>query len=212
MSILQKSKNFFREQGALLGYIAVFLLPLYSAVLSAQCSTIQANTSTITVGSQAYTGRLGLRFDVNSPIIVSQLGAFDSGVFPDGISGAITIGIVNEAGTVVVPASGVPVSLVGFGGTYVGRFLMTGGFPEVTLTSGRYTVVAFGFSASDPNGNTNFGDNAATVNNGSGIISFVDSRFDDTAAMGLPANSYTIGGFHAGNLLTDQYNLHYQQL
>ena len=181
----------------LLNVLLMVLLSFTSFKMTGQCTTINGSTSTDLIGSQPYTGRLGMRFTVNSPIIVSQLGAFDSG--QDGFNSTISVAIVNATGTVVVPASGTPLPLVGTIGTYVGAFQMVGGFPAVTLAPGIYTVVAYGYGPSEMNGNTNATDAAAQTNTGGGLITHVDSPWDGTAAMGVPTNIHTIGGFHAGN-------------
>lgn len=197
MSILQKRAGYDWSCMTSAKSIAVFLLLLFSFSMFGQCDPVNGSTGTDLIGSQAFTGRLGMRFTVNSPIRVTQLGAFDSG--QDGFNSTITVAIVDAGGNVVVPSSGTPVSLVGVIGTYNGPFQMVGGFPAVILTPGNYTVVAYGYSPSELNGNTNAGDNVAITNDGGGLITHVDSPWDGTAAMGVPVNSHSIGGFHAGN-------------
>jgi HYR domain/Dockerin type I domain len=177
--------------------IAVFLLLLFSFSVYSQCDPVNGSTGTDLVGSQEFTGRLGMRFTVNSPISVTQLGAFDSQL--NGFRRNITVAIVDAGGNVVVPSSGTPLSLFGTIGTYNGSFQMVGGFPAVTLTSGQYTVVAFGYGPGEENGNTNTLDNVAITNNGGGLITHNDSPWDGTAAMGVPTNTHIVGGFHAGN-------------
>ncbi|MCU0322570.1 MAG: hypothetical protein MUE72_09150, partial [Chitinophagaceae bacterium] len=175
----------------------MILLMFTSNLTNAQCTSFNGATGTDNVGSQAFTGRLGMRFTVNSPIIVSQLGAFDSG--QDGFNSTIFVGIVNSAGTVVVPSSGNPLSLVGVIGTYVGPYQMVGGFPPVTLAPGTYTIVTYGYGPSEMNGNSNAGDALSIANAGGGLITHVDSPWDFTAAMGVPTNTDIVGRFHAGN-------------
>lgn len=197
MSILQKRAGYDWSCMTSAKSIAIFLLLLFSFSMFGQCDPVNGSTGTDLIGSQAFTGRLGMRFTVNSPIRVTQLGAFDSG--QDGFNSTITVAIVDAGGNVVVPSSGTPLSLVGIIGTFNGPFQMVGGFPAVTLTPGNYTVVAYGYSPSEFNGNTNAGDNVAITNDGGGLITHVDSPWDGTAAMGVPVNSHSIGGFHAGN-------------
>jgi hypothetical protein len=177
--------------------IFIVLLMFTSILTNAQCTSFSGATGTDNVGSQPFTGRLGMRFTVNSPIIVSQLGAFDSG--QDGFNSTISVAIVDASGSVVVPASGTPLSLIGVIGTYVGPFQMVGGFPSVTLAPGNYTVVAYGYGPTEMNGNSNLGDALAITNDGGGLITHVDSPWDGTAAMGVPTGTHVIGGFHAGN-------------
>ena len=177
--------------------LAVLLLLAFSGSLYSQCLQLNGSSGTDVTGTQGFTGRLGMRFSVNSPISVTRLGAFDSD--QNGFNSTITVAIVDAAGTVVVPSTGTPLTLTGFIGTYNGPFQMVGGFTPVTLTSGDYTVVAFGYGPSEFNGNTNFGSSVAPTNDGGGLITHIDSPWDNTAAMGVPTNVHSIGGFHAGN-------------
>ncbi len=160
--------------------------------LFSQCASIAGATGTDLVGDQSWTGRMGMRFTVNSPISVHQLGVYDSD--QNGIVGNITVGIVNSTGTEVVPA----ITITGSSDPISGLFRMRDVAP-VTLAPGQYTVVSFGYSSSDPNGNTNSGSSLATLNTGGGLITHVDSPWDALAIMGLPASTHTAGGFHAGN-------------
>ncbi|MBK9736995.1 MAG: HYR domain-containing protein [Saprospiraceae bacterium] len=171
-------------------------ITLWNVNIHAQCTSFNGSTGIDLTGNQAFTGRMGMKFTVNTPISVTRLGAFDSG--QDGFNDTITVGIINSAGTVVVPSSGTPITLSGVIGTYNGPFSMIGGFPPVTLAPGDYTVLAYGYGATEMNGNSNFG-NLATVNTGGGLITHTDSPWDGTAAMGTPGSSHAIGGFHAGN-------------
>jgi hypothetical protein len=192
MSILQsklKSVMYVALVSTLLASVGL-VNPIFS-----QCSSTlgASSNSGATSGNQDYSGRLGMRFTVISPIVVNQLGAYDSDL--DGISGGITVGIVNESSTVVVPG----ITISGSGDPLVGAFRMRN-VPNVTLMPGIYTVVAFGFNSTDENYNSNNPANLlATTNTAGGLISHVDSRWDGTAALGLPANTFVVGGFHAGN-------------
>src|SRR5436190_1438802 len=54
-------------------------------------------------GNQAWTGNLGLDFDVNSPIRITSLGAFDNN--GDGFTGTVTVGIFDRSTTAQVGVS-----------------------------------------------------------------------------------------------------------
>lgn len=104
---------------------------------------------------------LGLDFSVTNSIVVTQLGLFDSG--GDGFSGTLNVRlyeITNINSPVLLAsalfnASNSGVFIPG-GGT--SRFLnpVVVGGGSVSLTTGkRYSIVAGGFTAADPNGNYN---------------------------------------------------------
>ena len=194
MSILEKR---FMSLKVITNCFLLMAITLWNVNIHAQCTSFNGSTGTVLTGIQAFTGRMGMKFTVNTPIKVTRLGAFDSG--QDGFNSTITVGIINSSGTVVVPSSGTPMSLVGVIGTYNGPFLMNGGFPAVTLPPGDYTVLAYGYGASELNGNTNLGSSFATVNTGGGLITHIDSPWDTNPVMGTPSFSHSVGGFHAGN-------------
>lgn len=140
--------------------------------------------STRTTGNQGWTGPLGMDFDVLAPITVTQLGAFDSGL--DGFLATITVGIFDRATMSLVGSS---VTLTGTNQALSGqsRFFDVADFG---LSPGGYSIVAHGFSSSDPNGNTGLGGSGPTVNGGGGLISFVNSaRYGNFGApFGYPTN------------------------
>jgi hypothetical protein len=133
-------------------------------------------------GTQAYTGSLGMDFTVNSPtgIDIFSVGAFDSG--QNGFSRAMTIQFYSLAnpGTAVFTTT----LSAGTSGTLVGgdRFSTLG--TPLYLAPGSYSVVASGFSADDPNGNTfAAAHDYGTLNDGGGLISFIGtSRYGSAGA------------------------------
>lgn len=161
-------------------------------------------------GNQAFSSSLGMDFNVGpAPINVLSLGVFDSG--RDGISGTLYAGIFNLSTQLAVTdilsfTSGDP-------GTLTGGSLFKDLLSPVTLGMGQYSIVAWGFSTSDLNGN--FGCNGggcgyssditlSTLNDGGGLISFVGTgRYDTTNTPGSfptgvdggPANRYHAGTF-----------------
>lgn len=192
---MSKLSTWFGLRFSMMALPMLLFLVFTGSTSHAQCSAIDGATGIELSGDQPWTGSLGMRFTVNSPIEVTRLGAYDSD--QNGFSGTITVGIVNAAGTVVVPA----ITMTGNSDPLVTSFRMRNISP-VTLGAGTYTVVAFGFSVSDPNGNTNapFSSFAATTNSGGGLITHVDSPWDNNPVMAVPASGvHSVGGFHAGN-------------
>ncbi len=175
--------------------VAVFLLS--ALIVSGQ---VVAYDATVQPGNQAWTGNLGLDFDVTTrPIIVTALGAFDNN--GDGFTGTVTVQIFNRDTQAPVGPS---VSLSGTNGTLVnGNRLLS--VPSFQLAAGHYSVVAVGFNATDLNGNVSVGPPyTASTENGGGLISFVGSgRYDSNTALdfpatvppGLPSNPFLAGTF-----------------
>lgn len=136
-------------------------------------------------GNQAWNGNLGLDFDVNSPIMILKLGAFDAN--GDGFSGTVQVAIFNRDTSLPVTSTA---TFTGTAGTLVNgsRFLSLS--PAVVLPVGHYSVVAVGFNNTDMNGNLGVaGAVASTENSGSGLISFVGTaRYDANTSLDLPGN------------------------
>lgn len=165
------------------------------ASLHAQCASNSAYSGTITNGNQNWTGLLGLEFSNSVPIVINQLGVFDDATV-SGITGNISVGIVNDAGTTVVG----PIIFTGAGDPLISSYRMRNIAP-VMLGVGTYHIVAVGFSASDPNGNAGVSGTAAGLNS-AGILTFGQNRFDVTTAFGgRPAtvDGGPTGRYHAGN-------------
>jgi hypothetical protein len=162
------------------------------------------------VGTQTYTGALGMDFDVMVPILVTELGAYDSG--QDGLTNAISVGIFNRQTQALVGNSATVTSanpLVGFS-----RFSNVSDF---VLGVGEYSIVAQGFGELDWNGNSGVGahpEMTPIIDTGGGLITFVGSgrALDDalgwrfwppeqprfiypTWSDGGPANRYDAGTF-----------------
>ena len=175
------------------------LLIVAAGLLS--CSLASADTVAIAAGvqtgNQQWTGSIGNDFTVNSPVLITQLGAFDSGA--NGFSGTIRVVIYNATTqTQVTPVA----SLTGTTQpiTNGDRFAA---ITPVLLPIGNYTVVAIGFSASDLdgdlscNGNTVAGTeclgnniNAATLNTG-GLLTFGGTRNGpDNGTLVYPTNTF----------------------
>ncbi|HEX2826626.1 MAG TPA: PEP-CTERM sorting domain-containing protein [Burkholderiales bacterium] len=153
--------------------------------------------STRGIGNQAWTGPLGMDFNVVTTIKVTQVGAFDSG--QDGFVNAITVGIFNRDTQTLVPLSSYTLTSAD---TLLGQSRY-GDINDVILNVGRYSIVAQGFGSADLNGNTGGGSGGPTIDTGGGAISFVGgARYSGVGAFtyptiidGGPSNRYDAGTF-----------------
>jgi len=169
-------------------------------LLSASSQLSAAIALTVPAGAtfnQQHNGLLGMDFDVTGPdgIIVSRLGAFDSG--QDGILGTINVGIVDRSTGLVV---GEVLSFSGDAGDVVdgSRFLNLS--TPITLANGfQGSITAQGYGQE---GNGNFTD-FSVIDDGGGLINFVGgARWGGDVAISLaanadggPANRYYAGTF-----------------
>ena len=172
---------------------AAILLSASSQLSAAIALTVPAGATQ----NQRHNGLLGMDFDVTGPdgIIVSRLGAFDSG--QDGILGTINVGIVDRTTGLVV---GETLSFSGDAGDVVdgSRFLSLS--TPITLANGfQGSITAQGYGQE---GNGNFTDFSA-IDDGGGLINFVGgARWGGDVAITLapnadggPANRYYAGTF-----------------
>jgi len=150
-----------------------------------------------TTGNQAYGGSLGMDFEVIAPIVITKLGVFDSG--SNGLSSTIIAQIWRQLPspqllTSLTFSNAVPGTLAAGSGS---RFkpLTT----PLTLPPGAYTMVAYGYSAAEPNGNSNGNRAAWSTRDGGGLIRFTGGgRYGEAAqfppnADGGPADRYAAG-------------------
>lgn len=177
--------------------IAAFPCFLMAACHSASAGFI-AYDSVRTTGNQDWSGALGMDFSVNAgmSILVTQLGAFDSG--QDGFTGNVQVGIFDRVTSSLV---GVSATLSGIAQPLVGnsRFFDIADF---TLGAGDYSIVSVGFNAFDLNGNTGFSPSAPTMNGGGALTFTGTARYNFTPSFvfpttvdGGPANRYDAGTF-----------------
>ncbi len=176
--------------------------PTGSACVAGACQIATGGTAiyqvpSSTVGLQSYTGPLGMDFNVVSPVIVTQLGVFDSG--SNGLSTPITAYIYDRD---TQSSIGSMLFAAGNTGTLVGgsRYL-TLACPLALPAGFHGSIVADGYSASEPNGNMMSG-GTWTTNGASGAISFVNGgRYGGTPGTyptsldSGPANRYAAGTF-----------------
>ncbi|MES2901932.1 MAG: PEP-CTERM sorting domain-containing protein [Pseudomonadota bacterium] len=174
----------------------LFAVTAATAFTSASAGVL-ALDSTRQVGNQDWTGSLGMDFDVLSPIMVTGLGAFDSG--HDGFANAITVGIFNRDTGLLVSSS----ILTNANTSYAGTNNRMADVVDFVLGAGRYSIVAQAFSALDLNGNSGVsGSGAAPTIGISDAISFTGSARYGVGAFAFPtivdagpANRYDAGTF-----------------
>lgn len=161
---------------------------------------IQAYFTSDATGNQAFGGNLGVDFNVNSPITVSQLGAFDSGQL--GFDPGITVGLYQRLpggdpntdynGTLLAS-----VTISGTQGSVSGNYRFVDLTSPVTLLAGYYDVDAVGFNGVNLNLNENSGGVLVQTNDGGVLLSFVGSgRFDQNGTLDYPTYTTDDQGYN----------------
>jgi hypothetical protein len=150
----------------------------------------QAYFTNDTIGNQAFSGNLGLDFNVNIPITVTELGAFDSGGL--GFNPGITVGLYQRL------PGGNPsndhygklldsVTIVGTAGTLSGNYRFVDLTTPLTLQPGFYDITAVGFNNRNLDLNENNGGVSIQTNDGGGLLTFVGSgRYDGLETLEYP--------------------------
>lgn len=189
------SKNYSLCKRAAMYLILIFFsIFTFQTSLSGQCAATTAYTGTVTTGNQNWTGKLGQEFTNTVPIQITQLGVFDDATVA-GLTGNITVGIVNDAGATVVG----PIVMTGSADPLVASYRMRAIAP-VILPAGTYHIVAVGFGAADPNSNSGLGGTASNTNSG-GILTFGLPRYDAVTIFGgrpTTVDAGPNGRYHAG--------------
>lgn len=174
-------------------------------------AAVTAYNTVVQSGNQAYTGSLGLDFNVLSdPIEILSLGVFDAN--GDGIqSASVSVAIYERTSQNLVS----PVlSFSGLMGTLIGGSRFQSLLVPLTLGPGQYSVVAWGYGPNELNGNAGCVSNnggtcvganpfiGSTTDTGAGLVSFVGSaRYSPltgsypTIIDAGPANRYLAGTF-----------------
>ncbi len=178
------------------------LMLFFGGTRHARADFIGYNVTAGTVGNQNVGGMaLGMDFNVNSPIVVTQLGVFDSGAAP--LAHILTAQLYDRTtGLAVTP---LVVFTPGSGsGTLVGGSLFLPIAPIALAAGFQGSIVTSLWDSAQPNYNT-FGvpNSTATTDTGGGLISFVGgSRYSGgppdvfpTFIDGGPANRYDAGTF-----------------
>ena len=176
-----------------------------SVAFPSASGTVAYRVNTGTTGNQDWGGTLGMDFIVNESVLVTELGCFDSG--GNGLGSNITVQLYarNTNGTPTNFAddtAGAVLATETFFTTSPGTLLEGNRFKPlatpVTLAPGSYSIVAYGYSAAELNGNSSPG---WETNSGGGKLSFVGGgRYGNAAVFptnldGGPANRYAAGTF-----------------
>jgi hypothetical protein len=105
-------------------------------------------------------------FDVNQTIQVTALGVYDSG--QNGITGTLYAIIFDSNGQAVTNT----LSFTGNQGTLINGSRFQNLTTPVTLAPGTYSIISWGYSDSDKNGNLGYLDGLlpSTMNTGGGLI------------------------------------------
>jgi hypothetical protein len=182
----------------LIAAVVLLTLGLITNAGAARADIIAYDNAAV-AANQGFGNSLGLDFNVNTPILVTALGAFDSGVVGNlaGVDGSgVTVGIYDRTtGTLFGPS--VHFTPASFGFQVNGDAFDA--IPDLLLPAGfQGSIVAF----NDINYNSGGGPNpTSTENTGGGAISFVGGgRFGfgysyPTIVDGGPTNRYDAGTF-----------------
>jgi hypothetical protein len=173
-------------KGATMNKLAVgaALIALSASLGTAPSRAVILQTANNVGGNQGFSG-VGLEFTVNSPITVTALGFYDSGI-PGGITGPLSADLMTLGGTVLASEtfyneSGTPVS-----GGYLFNSIMS-----VTLAPGSYFLMGYGPTSYNWEHNSNLGGNPDTFTS-SGLVSFFESVWSSgsDAPGTVPTNTY----------------------
>ncbi len=173
-------------------------LVLPSLAGAANADYIAYDVTSGLLGNQAFTGTVGMDFDVNDTIVITKLGVFDSG--GDGLTTSKIVSLYDRDTQALLFQTTIA---AGTGATLVNgsRFV---DIAAQVFTAGRHlTIVAEGFSGNDPNYNT-FNTNPApsALDTGLGAITFVGSgrygspgNYPGTVDARTVVNPYAAGTF-----------------
>ena len=183
-----------------------------SALAACQASAIVSynafDTPNTTLGNQVWNngtgGNLAQEFTPNQNILVTALGAFDSGL--DGFGAAnITVAIYNSVGTTLASQTftGTTTGTAGTlgnaadGNSSAYRFLSVS---PITLYAGQtYAIVASGLGSTlNPDYNSGGGATLITANTGGGLLSFGNDYYSTLGGPVYPNGGMALGGSQAG--------------
>jgi len=163
--------------------LSLALIPslLFTAGI-ANAQVIAVDTPGTKVGNQTFGGSMGLDFTTTTAVQISALGYFDSG--NDGVKGnSITVTLYQDntgggSGTVIASQTFTGTAGTSANPTAVSAFRFLNISPLNLAPGGNYRIVASGFGALDPNGNSglaNFPGQILITTSGSAIISWNNS-------------------------------------
>ena len=142
-----------------------------------------------TPGNQAYGGSLGMDFEVLEEVRVTDLGVFDDG--SNGLSATITAQLWSRTGN---SGGSVLASLTftsGNPGTLEGGSRFKALASPLVLVPGSYTMVAYGYGASEQNGNQGTGGiDGLDIDPGGGLLQFTGvGRYGNAGSFTVPGGS-----------------------
>jgi len=176
-----------------------FLLPLVLALASANSFAGVLTDAISSTGNQAYSGTVGLDFDVAStPLVVTSLGAFDSDA--DGFTAGTTIKVsIYDRNTMAVVGS--IATFTGTEGTLAGAWREKSVTPFTLTANGQYSIVAEGFNADDQLFNSGFvsGNPAVGTNSAPSLLAFVGPRYGTAGQYPIHVDSGPNIRYLAGN-------------
>ena len=119
--------------------LAIAAVPLALAATGANAATV-FDTPATTPGSQVYTGGVGLDFAVNSPVVITALGAFDAGAKQ--FTTNVMVGIYNlTTSSFVNPV----VNFKGYTAASGNAYAFQSVRPFTLVSGNKYSVYAYGF-------------------------------------------------------------------
>ena len=167
-------------------------------------ASLAYSLDTVAEGNQSFAGVLAMDFEVLEDIVVEGLGVFDSG--GDGIRTLVTVELWDRQGNTGISILRSRVFQGNTGALQGGHRVLP--VTPLRLGEGQYSIVAYGFSAEDPNGNADGfgafpGDFPWTFDDGNGALKATESRFGGQpgASIGtipdsrIPPNKYAAGTF-----------------
>ena len=178
-----------------------FLFVLSSVLLvvwaiPAAASPITLQTAYTFSGNQAYNG-VGVRFNINSPITVMQLGIFDSG--QNGLAASSSAPL----SAYLLTSSGNTVVSMAFDSFSAGILDVASGYrfksiAPTVLGPGQYFLMGYGWSLADQEHNCFKGGVCPAFDNGGGLLTFVESAWGrgNDAAGAAPINFGSVGGMN----------------
>jgi len=185
---------------------AALLLAVAAMASAVLADTIAYVVPKGTSGNQNYTGALGMDFDVNSDIVVTQLGVFKGCAGFDDLHAPLQARLYQRDD--IDPTNSILMATIDFPiadpGTVMDSSLFKPLPTPITLPAGfTGTIVASGYGNAENNGN-GYGNQTVswTTDDGGGLISFIGGgRYgnDPTAFPGTPdggpVNRYAAGTF-----------------
>lgn len=169
--------------------------------IPAQAATIVYNASGLT-GNQDWTGTLGLDFQVNSAVKVTQLGVFDSG--SNGIANDLFVGIFNSNGTLLTSTT-----ISGGSGNSGASNYIFSAIADLTLAPGSYQLASWGYDSVDLNFNYGFifaGDGGpVSFDTLGGALTPLGSSFSNAGTGGIFATNADVGTtrYGAGSFIAE---------